>query len=301
MELVFIGTGGSWPSKERNVSSIALRIDKEIILFDCGEGTQRQLMNSTISFMKISKIFISHFHGDHFLGIPGLVQSMTLNNRKEALEIYGPKGTIKIVKTLLKLGYFTPSFKVKVYDLSGNDDIEFENYRIRTCYGDHNVPTLIYALEEYDKSGRFRVDKAKALGIPPGPLYRKLQLGKSIVFKGKRIKSEEVLGKPRKGRKIVYANDTRPCENVVELAKDCDVLIHDATVDTKLEAKANEYGHSSARQAATIAKKANAKLLLLVHFSPRYKEVGILEKEAKKIFKNSVCARDFMVCNVVAK
>ncbi|MEW6070937.1 MAG: MBL fold metallo-hydrolase, partial [Candidatus Thermoplasmatota archaeon] len=194
MELAFIGTGGSWPSKERNVSCVALRLGKEIILFDCGEGTQRQLMHSTMSFMKISKIFVSHFHGDHFLGIPGLIQSMALNNRKKELKIYGPKGTAKIIKTLLKLGYFAPSFETIVYDLTGNDNIEFENYRIKTCYADHNVPTLAYSLEEREKPGRFRVDRARALGIPPGPLYRKLQLGKSVVFKGRRIKPEEVLG-----------------------------------------------------------------------------------------------------------
>ncbi|MDI6708128.1 MAG: ribonuclease Z [Candidatus Thermoplasmatota archaeon] len=301
MELVFIGTGGSWPSKDRNVSCVALRLGKEIILFDCGEGTQRQLMRSTISFMKISKIFISHFHGDHFLGIPGLVQSMTLNNRKEDLEIYGPKGSGKLVRTLLRLGYFTPSFEVRVYDLNGNDNIEFEENRIRTCYADHNVPTLAYALEEYDRPGRFRIERAKALGLPQGPLYRRLQSGKSIVFKGKRIKPEDVLGKPRKGRKLVYANDTRPCENVVKLAENCDVLIHDATVHSKLEEKANKYAHSSARQAAMIAKRANAKLLFLIHFSPRYKETDILEKEARKIFKNSICARDFMTYNIKAK
>jgi ribonuclease Z len=301
MEIVFLGTGGSWPSKERNVSGIAIRLNREIILFDCGEGTQRQLMNTQVSFMKITKIFISHFHGDHFLGLPGLVQSMAFNNRKETLEIYGPKGTSIIISELLKLGYFSPDFKIKLYDLNPNELVDFKSYIIRTFALDHNTPTFAYILEEKARVGKFNLSKAKALGIPPGPLYRKLQTGKSIVFKGRKILPSQVLGKPRKGRKIVYANDTRPCNGLCKFAKGCDVLIHDATVSTELEKKANSFGHSSARQAAEIARKAKAKLLFLIHFSPRYKKLESLEEEARKIFKNTIAACDFMVYRVKGK
>lgn len=298
MQIVFIGTGGSWPSKERNVSGVALRLGKEIILFDCGEGTQRQLMSSPISFMKIKKIFVTHLHGDHFLGLPGLIQSMSLNDRKDLLEIYGPRGTGEVIKTLLKLGYFTPTFVVKTYELGGNEKIEFKDYLVKTCWADHNVPTLAYALEEREKTGRFRLKKAKELGIPPGPLFRKLQSGKTIFIKGKKITPSMVLGRPRKGLKLVYANDTRPCEDVIKLAMGANVLIHDATVHKELEAKANKFGHSSASQAAEVAKKAKAKLLFLIHFSPRYKNTDVLEKEARAIFKNSIAAQDFLVYEV---
>lgn len=298
MQIIFIGTGGSWPSKERNVSAVAVRVNRDIVLFDCGEGTQRQFMHAGISFMRISRIFISHYHGDHFLGMPGLIQTMCFNNRKNPLEIYGPRGTSEIIENLLRLGYFEPSFKIKTGDLDNNDILEYEDYCVKVKCAEHTVPTLAYALEEQHKPGRFNIKKAEQLGIPPGPLYRQLQQGKSITFKGRKITSDMVLGKPRKGRKIVYANDTRPCKNITELAKNCDALIHDATVHSELEKKANDYGHSSARQAAETAKTAKAKLLFLIHFSPRYKNTDVLEREARKIFKNSTAAEDFMIYDV---
>lgn len=294
MQIVFLGTGGSWPSKERNVSAVILRIGRDVILFDCGEGTQRQLMSSNVSFMKISKVFISHFHGDHFLGLPGLIQSMSLNDRKKALEIYGPEGTKKLLKTIISLGYFTPTFDTVVNDLKDNDVVEGEGYTVKTGKAEHNVPTLAYALEENMKTGRFDVEKAKKLGIPEGPLFRKLQNGETVVVKDKKVTPDMVLGKSRKGKKIVYIPDTKPSEKIVEIARDASVLIHDSTSDLELEEKANKYGHSSSRQAAMIAKKANAKILFLTHISPRYNDTKILENDAKKVFPNSFVATDFL-------
>ena len=294
MELLFLGTGGSWPCKEFNVPAIALKLNNEIILFDCGEGTQRQFMMSKYSFMKVRKIFITHYHGDHFLGLSGLIQSMNLNDRLNDLDIYGPPGTIKIISTMLKLGYFGPGFKIKLHDLEDNEIVKFNRYNIKAFSVDHSVPTFGYVLEEHPRPGKFNLKKAKSLGIPKGPLYRKLQSGKAIELKGKRITPAMVLGPQRRGRKIVYSGDTKPCETVIKNAAAADVLIHDACLDSSLEAKAVAYGHSTAEQAAVVARKAKAKILFLIHHSPRYKDVTVLEDEAKKIFKMSFAAVDFL-------
>jgi ribonuclease Z len=294
MDLLFLGTGGSWPCKEYNVPALALKYNSEIILFDCGEGTQRQFMMSKFSFMQVNKIFISHYHGDHFLGLPGLIQSMNLNDRTDDLEIYGPKGTIKIVGTLLQLGYFAPSFKIKLFDLDDSDKLVFEHYDITAFAVDHGVPGFGYVLEERSRPGKFSLSKAKKLGIPKGPMYRRLQSGDQIELNGRVIKPDQVLGKPRLGRKFVYSGDTRPCETLVKHAKNADVLVHDACLDSSLEEKALNYGHSTAQQAAQVAKDANVKTLFLIHHSPRYKDVSVLEKEAKAVFKSSIVATDFM-------
>ena len=298
MQIVFLGTGGSWPSKDRNVSAVAMRIGSDVLLFDCGEGTQRQLMSSNVSFMKINRILISHFHGDHFLGLPGLIQSMSFNNRKNPLEIYGPHGTVKLVNIIINLGYFTPTFDFVVKDLEDNDTVKCDGYIIKAKMAEHNVPTLAYAVEENTRQGRFNVKKAKKLGIPEGPLFRKLQKGENIMVNGEKVTPDMVLGKSRKGKKIVYIPDTKPSKAIADFAKGSNVLIHDATADSSLEKKANKYGHSSARQAAVIAKKAGVKLLFLTHISPRYEDAGILEKDAKKVFSNSVVAEDFLVYDV---
>jgi ribonuclease Z len=294
MHVLFLGTGGSWPCKEYNVPAIAVKLGSEILLFECGEGTQRQFMQSKFSFMQVSKIFISHYHGDHFLGLSGLIQSMNLNDRKADLDIYGPRGTIKTVGTLLNLGYFAPGFSITLHEMKDSETIEFKNYDVSAFSVDHDVPTLGFVLEEHARPGRFSLKKAKGLGIPEGPLYRQLQGGKTIKLKGKTIKPEMVLGSSRPGRKLVYSGDTRPSKTVTKYAEGADVLIHDGCLDQSLTKKAEQYGHSTAAQAAEIAKSAKVKKLFLIHHSPRYKNLSILEDEAKAVFKNSVAATDFM-------
>ena len=293
MKIVFLGTGGSWPSPERNVSAIAVKRGSEVILFDCGEGTQRQLMKSTVSFMQISKIFITHFHGDHFLGLPGLVQSMSLNDRKTKLEIYGPEGTIELVQIIMALGYYTPSYPVIIHDLEPGDVLEFDEYKVKVAEASHNVPTLMYSLEENPRPGKFDKPKALELGIPQGKLFSQLQQGKTVEHDGKTFTPDMVLGPPRPGRKIVYTGDTKPCEAIVELAKDCDVLIHDSTTALDLEEKSNSYGHSSSAQAAKAAKDAGAVKLFLTHISPRYDETEQILADAIAIFGNTEIAIDF--------
>ncbi|MBI5001158.1 MAG: ribonuclease Z [Euryarchaeota archaeon] len=292
MRAVFVGTGGSWPSPERNVMAFALGMGREVLLFDCGEGTQRQLMRSSVSFMRISKIFVSHFHGDHFLGIPGLIQSMALNDRKEPLEIYGPAGTEELVQTLTRLGYFTPTYEVRVKDMQSGDEVKCDGYSVRCMDASHNVPTLAFAVEEEPRPGKFSLEKAKELGIPAGPLYSKLQAGETVTHAGKTFTPDMVMGPPRRGRKVVYTGDTKPCAEIEELAAGADLLVHDATSAADLEEKANAYGHSSSRQAAELAAKAKVRTLALVHISPRYEETGQLLKDAKDVFPNVILPKD---------
>jgi ribonuclease Z len=302
LNIIFLGTSGSWPTIKRNVSSIAIKRGSEIILFDCGEGTQRQFQKSNLSYMQISKIFISHFHGDHFLGLPGLIQTMQLNDREENLHIFGPKGINELVRNLLSLGYFKPAYAIISHEISDGSKLEFKDYFITAMKVKHKVPTLAYCLEEHNRPGKFNKSKALDLGIPEGPLFNKLQKGNSIVLDdGKEITPKMVLGPPRKGRKIVISSDTKPYKNLEEFSKDADILIHDATFDSELEEIANKYGHSTAFQAAEIAKKSNVKKLFLTHISPRYLNHKILENDARKIFKNSFVTNDFQEVEVKLK
>jgi len=302
LSIIFLGTGGSWPTVKRNVSSVAIKRDSEVILFDCGEGTQRQFQKSNLSYMQISKIFITHFHGDHFLGIPGLIQTMQLNDRRKPLHIYGPKGIIKLVLQLLSLGYFRPGYKIFPHEVNNGDVLDFDGYEIKILKVKHGVPTLAYSLEEKMRPGKFNKPKALELGIPEGPLFSKLQRGKTITLKeGRKITPDVVLGPPRRGRKIVISGDTKPCVSMVKFSKDADVLIHDSTFDSKLEDIADEYGHATAFQSAEIAKKANVGKLFLTHISPRYLDYHILENDARKIFKNSFVPKDLQEIGVELK
>jgi ribonuclease Z len=244
--------------------------------------------------MHIEKILISHFHGDHFLGLPGLIQSMYLNDRKRPLHIYGPVGTSKIVNGILTLGYFKSTFDIIIKDLGDHDELKFEEYDLQVRAADHDIPALAFCLKEHERKGKFHPEKALALGVPEGPMFRMLQNGESVEVQGKVVNPEDVMGPKRKGRKIVYSGDTRPSSAIEELAKDSDVLIHDSTFGRELEEKAIKYGHSSTTHAASIAKKANVSVLFLSHISPRYDDAQRLEEEAKEIFKYSFVAYDFL-------
>ncbi len=302
LSIVFLGTGGSWPTIKRNVTSIAVKRNSEIILFDCGEGTQRQFQKSKLSYMQISKIFITHFHGDHFLGIPGLVQTMQLNDREKPLRIYGPKGMIKLTNQLLSLGYFKPGYKIIPHEIDEGDVIDFDEYKIHVLRVKHGVPALAYKLVEKMRPGKFNKPRALKLGVPEGPLFRKLQQGKTIkIGNNKTITPEMVLGPPRKGRTIVISGDTTPYEKIVDFSKNADVLVHEATFDSSLKDISFEYGHTTAMQAAEIAVKAKVEKLFLTHISPRYLDNSVLEEEARKVFKNSFVPKDFEETEVKLK
>jgi len=219
---------------------------------------------------------------------------MYLNDRAKELNIYGPRGTSDIVKGILTLGYFSPTFEIKTHELNDSDEVNFDNYYIKVRAVDHDIPALAFCIEEHQRKGKFYPEKALALGVEEGPLFRELQNGNSVKVGERIVKPEEVLGEPRRGRKVVYSGDTRPTQAIIELAENCDVLIHDATFGEDLEDKAIRYGHSSAAQAAKIAKGSNAKVLFLTHISPRYGDAQTLEDEAKKVFRYSFIAADFL-------
>lgn len=297
MEITFLGTSSAVHSQHRNHPSIALKAFGEVILFDCGESTQKQLIFAKISPMKISKIFITHFHGDHILGLPGLLQSMNFRGRKNLLEIYGPEGINKIKESVINLGYCSIDFPIKFHEIDEGKIIETEEYVIKSSKVKHNVLNLAYSLEE-KKKPRFLREKAIELGIPIGPAFGKLHNGEEIEINGRIIKPEEVLGKERKGRKITYSGDTRPCEEMIMFSKDSDLLIHEATYICEDEDKAKENGHSTSKDAAIIAKKSNSKKLILTHISTRYTSTDDLLNEAKEIFNNTEIAKDLMVVRV---
>ena len=302
LSIIFLGTSGSWPTVKRNVSSIAVKRGSEVILFDCGEGTQRQFQKSKLSYMQISKVFITHFHGDHFLGLPGLFQTMQLNDREKPIHVYGPKGITKLVSQLLSLGYFKPAYRIIAHEVKNGDVIGFDEYVVRVLSVKHNVPAVAYSLEEKMRPGHFNKPKALKLGIPEGPLFSKLQRGETVKLKnGKKITPDMVLGQPRKGRKIVISGDTKPYDKLISFSKDADVLIHDATFDSEFKDISLEYGHSTSSQAAEIAKKANVEKLFLTHISPRYLDHRTLESDAQKIFKNSSVSRDFQEVTIMLK
>jgi ribonuclease Z len=298
MKVVFLGTSGSMPTPERGSSSVALVRGREVILLDCGEGTQRQMVAAHIGFTRPTRILVSHLHGDHVLGIPGLLQSMTLQRREAPLEVYGPVGTTAYIQAFTStLG--GPGFPVTIYEIQKPGIVhDSAEYRIEATEADHEVKAWSYALVEYPRPGRFHPDRARSLGVPEGVLWKRLQGGEDVELSGRVVRSSEVVDPPRPGRKVVYSGDTRPTDGLVRLAEGADLLIHEATFGEELAERAAEDGHSTARQAAEVAAKAGVERLILTHISSRYPDEVLLEAEARAVFQNTVAARDLMAVEV---
>ena len=295
MEIIFLGTSSAVHSKDRNHPSIALKAFGDVMLFDCGEGTQRQILSTKVSPMKISKIFITHYHGDHILGLPGLLQSMSLHGRETPLTVYGPKGLNSLKNAIYSLGYCAIEFPIEFIEIDSGIVEETEEYVITSQRVKHNVPCLAYSIEE-KKKPRFLREKAIELGVPVGPAFGRLHNGEEVEIDGKIIKPEQVLGEPRKGRKITYSGDTKPCEEMITLAKDSTVLIHESTFIEKDKSNAEEHAHSTSIDAAYIAKDSNSKELILTHISTRYNKEyeEIMLNEAREVFENTKMAKDLM-------
>ena len=296
MQVIFLGTAGSIPTTKRALPAVAVKRKDELIIFDCGEGVQRQMIRAKVGFHKKTKIFITHMHGDHVLGLPGLIQTMSLLDRRKELEIYGPVGIRAFIEAIRQTVPFGLTFPITLKEIIEEGIVcEEKEYTGQTVSVNHVVPAFAYALIEKPRPGRFNKDKAKKLGVPEGHLWSKLQHGDSIkLSNGKTIKPEAVLGQPRQGRKIVYTGDTRPSMALVKLAEKADLLIHEATFADELKERAQEDGHSTPSEVARIAKKAKVKRLVLTHISARYAASDSLLKQAKKIFKNTIVAEDFM-------
>jgi ribonuclease Z len=298
MQLTFLGTGGGMPSPSRGVSAIALQVGRDVLLFDCGEGTQRQFMLSSVSFMKVTNIYITHFHGDHFLGLPGLIQSMSFSGRKEPLALHGPPGMIDIAKQVSSLGYFQLGFQLTAAEMQDGDTVDLGPLTVTALAGEHTVPEISYVIEEKERPGRFLTERAKELGVAPGPQFSTLQSGGEIIVGDRVVRSSDVLGPPRRGRKVVISGDTRPTARLTQAAKGADVLVHEATLDSSLQEGAKSYGHSTAREAGEVAREANVDLLVLTHISNRYEDVSVLEAEAREVFPRAVIAKDLMSLDV---
>lgn len=299
MKIIFLGTSGSMPTQNRNSSSIAIRRKGEIILLDCGEGTQRRMVEARLGFRRRMKIFISHLHGDHVLGLPGLLQSMTLLKRERPLEIYGPQGLAGFIDAFSSvLG--GPGFPTTIHEIMSEGVIlETPEYEVRAIQADHDGPSWSYIIEEKPRPGRFHPERAISRGIPEGPLWKKLQLGEDVNNSdGALVRSDEVVDAPINGLKIAYSGDTRPSEAFMAASEKADVLIYEATFDSSLLEKAEENGHSTAAQAGQIAKTADVGLLLLTHISSRYPDPVLLLEEATEIFPNTKIAQDLMELDV---
>jgi len=296
LHVIFLGTAGSVPTPKRNLPAILIQRKGEQVMFDCGEGVQRQMMKTKTGFHKKMKVFISHMHGDHVLGLPGLLQTMALLDRERKLEVYGPSGIKRFIEAIKETVQFVLTFPVVIHEIEEAGIVcETEEYVVKAVWANHVIPSLAYALEEKPRPGKFYPEKAKALGVPEGPLWSKLQHKHKVKLPdGRVIKPEQVVGPPRPGRKIVYTGDTRPFRGFVKFASGADLLIHDATLDDELAERAAEDGHSTSTQAAENAKKAKAKQLVLTHVSARYDDTSVLLEQAQKVFKNTRVAEDFM-------
>jgi ribonuclease Z len=291
-ELIFLGTSAAVPSSYRGHASIALRYFNETLLFDCGEGTQRQLIRSGTSYMKINRIFITHYHGDHFLGLPGLFQTMSLAERTEPLHIYGPKGVEEVLENLLVLCRNELSYEIVPKRINSGAICETDIYSVEAVNVEHSALTFGLVFEE--KKGReFILEKALELGLKPGPVFSRLKSGEEVVVNGETISPDDVLGEKKPCKRIVYSSDTRPCENIVNISKDA-ILIHDSTFDDTLRDQAYETTHSTCGEAAEVAKKGGAKKLILTHISPRYNDPSLLLSQAKPIFKETMVAKDLL-------
>ncbi|MEM2956237.1 MAG: ribonuclease Z [Candidatus Pacearchaeota archaeon] len=292
MELTFLGTSQAIPTERRNHTAILLEYEDESILIDCGEGTQRQFRKAHLNPCKITKILISHWHGDHVLGLPGLLQTLALNNYQKTLDIYGPKGTKKYIELMLNMFIFKEKIKVNIHEISQGVFFESKKFLLEAFPLEHSASCLAYVFKEKD---RLRINKEKIQKLKlKGPIIGELQKGKDIVVNGKKIKAKDVTYL-QKGKKITFIMDTSFCIQCFKAAEKTDILISEATYSKEMEEKAKEYKHLTAVQAAEIAKKSKAKELWLTHLSQRYeKNPEILLKEAKKVFKNTKLAEDLM-------
>ncbi len=290
----FLGTAGSLPSPQRNPPCVLIRRGSDTLLFDCGEGAQQQMMRAKTGFT-IDAIFVTHWHADHFLGIFGIVETLGFMERTAPLPIYGPPWVVEFVDLIQRINRHTRGFAVTAHPLDHGSVVPFNGYTVRAFATIHGIPGLGYVLEEDERPGRFNRDRAIALGVPPGPLFGRLQRGETVRIVRDGIETEvrpgDVLGEPRPGRKVVYTGDTRPIQNLPRVAamiRDADLLIHDATFDDQESSRAREVLHTTAGEAGEAAAALNARMLALVHISSRYASTANHIRDAKRQYEGDV-------------
>ncbi|GIU70844.1 MAG: ribonuclease Z [Candidatus Nitrosocaldaceae archaeon] len=298
MRIFFLGTSSAVPTAKRGLSSIAITRGDEVLIFDTGEGMQRNFLQSGIGTNKKMSIFISHMHSDHVTGLLGLLQTLSLFRRSKEVRIYGPNELLEFVAVNQRLLNFNITYPLRFKEVEEGIVHKSKGYKIKAILAEHNIKAFSYTLEEDPRPGIFYPDKAIALGVPKGTLWHKLQHGEAVTIDDKIIKPEDVTGPKRKGRKIGISGDTRPNERLIEFFKDADVLIFDSTYGDDHAKNALENMHSTAREAAFVANKANVKLLVLTHFSARYEDTSVLVEEAKKVHDNVIAAEDMLVLDV---
>lgn len=293
MRIVFLGVGGGVPSLRRALPAVAVTLNGRILLWDCGEGTQMQLQKAGLSLQRITEIYISHLHGDHVLGLPGLLSSMTLLRRSKPLVIFGPQAVKTLVDATLQLTQVEPEFDLETHEVEAGIVFRHPNYTMEALPAIHSVPSLSFVLRIADAPGHFNPSKAGRLGVPQGPLWKQLQQGQSVkTSAGRVVTPSEVLGPAQKGVVIAYSGDTAPNPDFAAAARGASLLIHDATFAQIHATKAAEYLHSTATQAAEIAMQAEAKQLALVHISPRYQSTQPHQVEAQAILPRSIAPND---------
>lgn len=291
IEITFLGTSSAIPTSKKNHSATLLRYGKENILVDCGEGTQRQFRKAKINPTKITKILITHWHGDHVLGIPGLLQTLSLNGYNKTLNIYGPKGTKKYFKNLMGAFVFEKNYEISLKEISSGRFFEDEDFYLESEGMTHGIPCNAYSFIEKDKL-RINKKRLEKTELPQNELIQKLKMGKDISYKGKKYKYKDLTFK-EEGKKISFVLDTSFNKKIVSFVKNSDILICESSLDSEMENRAKETNHLTSKQVGEIAKKSKSKKLALVHISPRYeKEPQKILNEAKKIFKNTIMPKD---------
>jgi ribonuclease Z len=299
LSVTFLGTSAAIPTIDRNVAGLAVQREGETLLFDCGEGNQRQMMRFGVGF-SFREIFFTHYHADHLLGVTGLLRTMGLQDRSAPVILYGPKGAQRVLGAAISLGIERNKFPIDIVEIKPGDRLARDDYEIVVFETEHRADTVGYALVEHRRLGRFNPDRARELGIPEGPFWGQLHKGKTITLPdGRIIGPAELVGSPRAGRRVVYTGDTRPHLSVIEASRGADLLVHEATFGGDEMERAQETGHSTAAEAARVALEAGARRLVLTHISSRYsRDAAELLAEARSVFPETVIARDGMTVDV---
>jgi ribonuclease Z len=302
--LYFLGTGAGKPSLQRNVTSITLKLpapSKEIWMFDCGEGTQHQILTAPFNLHRVTQVFITHLHGDHIFGLPGLLGSRSFSTEATNLTIYGPPGIRDFVQSSLRISGTHLRYPLEVQEVKPGDVLQLESWIVKVGLLEHGLPSYGYRVEEPPRLGKLRVHELEQLGIPSGPIYGRLKRGETVILDdGRPIDGKDFVCAPRRGRHIVILGDTRYCPSAIELSQQADVVVHEATFADALANKAYDYFHSTTVQAATVAAAAQVKQLILTHLGSRYRpqDYGTFLAEAQQVFSNTVLAEDHRMVEI---